>query len=126
MFCSKRAVYVILLCHESIKRCFMQNSDAVSRTYTSEQTAAIYFGVNLRKHVLPWIMFSIAAMFYCFAYFLRVSPSMMENELSSQFHITATQLGNFSAFYYYAYTPLQIPVGVIVDRFGSRIVLSLA
>lgn len=105
----------------------MQNSDTVSRTYASEQTAvAIDSGINIRKHVLPWMMFSIAAMFYCFAYFLRVSPSMMENELTSQFHITATQLGNFSAFYYYAYTPLQIPVGVIVDRFGSRIVLSLA
>lgn len=75
------------------------------------------------KTVLPWIMFSIAALFYCYAYFLRITPSMMHTELIEHFHISAAQFGMLGAFYYFGYTPMQIPVGVIVDSFGARKVL---
>jgi len=76
--------------------------------------------------LLPWLVCSIGALFYCYAYFLRVSPSNMMNELMAHFHITAATFGTLSAFYYYAYTPMQLPVGVIIDRYGVRLVLSLA
>jgi len=79
--------------------------------------------ITFHKNVLPWIMFSIAASFYCYAYFLRITPSMMQDQLIKHFSISATQFGMIGAFYYFAYTPLQIPVGVIVDSFGARRVL---
>lgn len=76
--------------------------------------------------VLPWLMCALGALFYCYAYFLRVSPSVMVNELIAHFEVNAGSLGILSAFYYYAYTPMQIPVGIIVDRYGARMVLSIA
>ncbi len=76
--------------------------------------------------VLPWLMCGLGALFYCYAYFLRVSPSVMVNELIAHFEVNAGSLGILSAFYYYAYTPMQIPVGIIVDRYGARMVLSIA
>lgn len=81
-------------------------------------------GIN--ENVLPWVMYTVAALFYCYVYFLRVSPSMMMREIEQHFHITAAQFGQLSAFYFYAYTPLQLPVGIIIDRFGTRVVLALA
>jgi MFS family permease len=78
------------------------------------------------KSVLPWIICTIGMLFYCYNYFLRVSPSVMKDDLMQNLHITAYQFGNLAAFYYYAYTPMQIPVGMIYDRFGARIVLFFA
>jgi MFS family permease len=78
------------------------------------------------KSVLPWLICSIGMLFYCYNYFLRVSPSVMQNDLMQNLHITAYQFGNLAAFYYYAYTPMQVPIGMIYDRFGARVVLFVA
>lgn len=91
-------------------------------TRSHSQESHLYF----KRHVLPWIMFSIAVSFYCFIYFLRISPSTMKPELIEHFHITAAQFGNLAAFYYYAYTPMQIPVGVLIDKYGVRTSLVMA
>jgi sugar phosphate permease len=74
----------------------------------------------------PWIIVACGMLFYCFNYFLRVSPSIMQNELSQAFHITATELGTLASFYYFAYTSMQIPAGMLYDKFGVRFVLCLA
>src|SRR3990167_780717 len=78
------------------------------------------------RSIHPWIICCIGMLFYCFNYFLRVSPSTMQPELSQAFHITASQFGTLSAFYYYAYTPMQLPAGMIYDKFGARFVLFFA
>lgn len=76
--------------------------------------------------ILPWVICSIGMLFYCYNYFLRVSPSVMQHDLMASFHISAYQFGTLAAFYYYAYTPMQIPAGMIYDRFGTRLVQCLA
>ncbi len=50
----------------------------------------------------------------------------MEYELRSYFNITASGFGLLTSFYYFAYTPLQLPVGVMVDRIGPRRSLIIA
>jgi MFS family permease len=47
----------------------------------------------------------------------------MKNDLLNHFKITATAFGSLSSSYYNAYTPMQLFVGVIVDRLGPRRVL---
>src|SRR5207253_237930 len=44
----------------------------------------------------------------------------MTGELMRSFNITAADLGNFSAFYFYTYVLMQIPTGVLVDSWGAR------
>jgi MFS family permease len=78
------------------------------------------------KAVLPWLVCGIGILFYCYNYFLRVSPSVMQNDLTQTFHITATQFGTLAGFYYFAYTAMQVPAGMIYDKFGARFVLFLA
>ena len=72
---------------------------------------------------IPWIMCLIGMLFYCFNYFLRSSPSVMQNELIQSLNVSATQFGTLISFYYFAYTPMQIPAGMIYDKFGPRLVL---
>lgn len=78
------------------------------------------------KSVYPWLIVCCGMLFYCYNYFLRVSPSVMQNELTQTFHITGYEFGTLAAFYYYAYTPMQLPAGMIYDKFGVRFVLCVA
>jgi MFS family permease len=50
----------------------------------------------------------------------------MVDALMQHLHISAALLGTISAFFYYTYTALQIPAGLLCDRYGPRIVLTLA
>lgn len=67
-----------------------------------------------------WSVWIIAASFYLAAFYIRVSPAVMTTELMRDFHISGRDLGNFSAFYFYAYVLMQIPTGVLVDSWGAR------
>jgi MFS family permease len=73
-----------------------------------------------------WLICILGAVFYSYEYFLRISPSVMEGALRNHFDLSATGFGLLSAFYYYAYVPMQLPVGVLMDRFGPRRLLTLA
>lgn len=69
---------------------------------------------------LAWPVWGIAAFFYLTGFYQRVSPAVMTGELMRAFNIGAKDLGNLSAFYFYAYVAMQIPVGVLVDSWGAR------
>lgn len=69
---------------------------------------------------LPWIVFFSGVLYYCFAYLLRVYPSVMENQLLSRFDVPVRDFGFLTGFYYFAYAPMQLVVGVTVDRIGAR------
>ena len=76
--------------------------------------------------LIPWIMCSIGALFYIYEYLLRVAPSVMTDDLMASFHIGAAALGNMVACYYYIYVPMQLVVGVLMDRFGPRRLFTVA
>jgi len=69
---------------------------------------------------LAWSVWGIAAAFYLTGFYQRVSPAVMTGELMRAFAIGAKDLGNLSAFYFYAYVAMQIPTGVLVDSWGAR------
>jgi len=79
-----------------------------------------------KSSFIKWSIWGVAALFYFYEFVLRVSPSVMIPELMESFHITASAVGVLSAFYLYAYAPLQLPAGVIMDHFGVKKVLSFA
>ncbi len=70
--------------------------------------------------LLAWVVFSTGILYYCYAYLLRVYPSVIEPELMSRFQISADGLGLLTSFYYFAYAPMQLPVGLAVDKIGVR------
>jgi MFS family permease len=70
--------------------------------------------------LLSIVVWSIPAIFYVFAFFLRSSPAVMTTELMRSFGIGAKDLGSLSAFYFYAYVLMQIPTGMLIDSLGPR------
>jgi len=67
---------------------------------------------------LSYLMWGLAAAFYLYGFFQRVTPASLAGDLMRDFSLSAAALGNLSAFYFYAYAAVQIPTGLLVDRYG--------
>ena len=81
---------------------------------------------NNSVKIYAWIVWLLSASFLFYKYAIEVSPSIMANNLMHEFHIMGAQLGNLTASYFYAYLIMQIPVGLLIDRFGPRALTSVA
>jgi len=71
-----------------------------------------------------WLVWGLGALLYLMGFFQRVAPAVMTDELMSDFGISAAGLGNLSAFYFYSYVAMQVPTGVLADRWGPRLLLT--
>lgn len=69
-------------------------------------------------------MWGLGAAFYLIGFYQRVAPAVITRELMSEFTLDAAALGNLAAFYYYSYVAMQIPAGLLADRWGPRRVLT--
>ena len=74
---------------------------------------------------LAWTDWGLGAMLYVIAFYQRVAPAVLTHELMSDFSLGAAALGNLSAFYFYSYVAVQIPTGIMADKFGPRRLLTV-
>lgn len=85
--------------------------------------------ISQEKLIYPvraWSIWLLSAMFMFYKYVIEVSPSVMTSTLMRTFQIGGIELGNLAASYFYAYMLLQIPAGVLLDKFGPRKTTTLA
>ena len=73
-----------------------------------------------------WMIWLLSALFMSYKYAIEVSPSVMTGDLMREFSLSATQMGNLAACYFYAYLIIQIPAGLLIDRWGPRRVTTVA
>jgi sugar phosphate permease len=66
------------------------------------------------------------ALFFLYEFMIRVMPAVIEKPLQEQLGVTAGQIGLSMSFYYYAYGPMQLVVGVLLDKYGARSPLAVA
>lgn len=83
--------------------------------------------MKLIRTWMPLFIWSSAVLFYMYQFLLRVSPSVMMDDLMRDFQIDASGFGALSALAMYCYSITQIPLGILSDLFGARktILLSL-
>lgn len=67
-----------------------------------------------------WVIWAVALAVYVVAVFHRTSLGVAGLVAAERFHITASQLATFTVVQLVVYAGMQIPVGVLLDRFGSR------
>ncbi len=72
-----------------------------------------------------WLAWSIGATVYVLAVIHRTSLGVAGLDAADRFGIGASALSTFSILQVLVYAAMQIPVGVLVDRFGPRKVLLL-
>lgn len=69
---------------------------------------------------LAWSVWGVGAALYLIGFFQRVAPAVMTDRLMTDFAIGGAALGNLSALYFYTYVAMQIPTGILADRWGPR------
>jgi predicted MFS family arabinose efflux permease len=70
------------------------------------------------------MIFALAVASFALSFVHRTAPAAIAGELTQAFSISAAVLGTLAATYFYVYTVLQIPVGVLADTLGPRRILT--
>ena len=60
---------------------------------------------------------------YALSFFQRFAPAGIASDLVTAFNTSASSLGALAATYFYVYTIMQIPTGILVDTLGPRRIL---
>ncbi|OGT46691.1 MAG: hypothetical protein A3E82_01225 [Gammaproteobacteria bacterium RIFCSPHIGHO2_12_FULL_38_11] len=68
-------------------------------------------------------LYFIASAFLIFEMAVQVSPSVMTTQLMQHLQMSVFGLGIMSGCYFYSYTAMQIPSGILLDRFNPRFVM---
>ena len=72
-----------------------------------------------------WLMLGVVASAYVLSFFQRFAPAGIAQDLAAAFQTSATSLGVLAATYFYVYTVMQIPTGILADTLGPRRILAL-
>ena len=72
-----------------------------------------------------WIAIGVVAVAYILSFFQRFAPAGIAPDLAAAFETSAASLGVLAATYFYVYTVMQIPTGILVDTLGPRRILVL-
>lgn len=80
--------------------------------------------MNKDKLILGIFIYTLSALFLLYEMALQVSPSIMTHDLMYDFQVGAARLGIMASFYFYSYTLMQIPVGLLFDRFSGRVLIT--
>jgi sugar phosphate permease len=67
-----------------------------------------------------WVGWSVLVVGFLLFSFHRVSTSVIADELMRTFDATGAELGVLHSSLFYIYALMQVPAGVLTDRFGTR------
>jgi MFS family permease len=81
-------------------------------------------GTLLRTPRRAWFIWGLAVLAYAVAVFHRGSLGVSAVEAQERFHATAAALSLFSVLQLAVYASLQVPVGILLDRYGTRVMVA--
>ena len=82
-------------------------------------------GTLTRMRRLRWTTFVLVVLAYMLSYFHRMAPATIAPDLQQAFHSSAAVLGGIAATYFYIYTLMQLPTGILADTLGPRRLLAV-
>ncbi|UCZ55089.1 MFS transporter [Bacillus shivajii] len=70
-----------------------------------------------------WVVFASVLFTYLIMSSQRTAPGLITDQLMLDFQVTATTIGLLVSIQFFVYTGLQIPMGLMADRFGPNFFL---
>lgn len=67
-----------------------------------------------------WTAFAIGSLFFLFEFVTRIEPSLDAAAIATFYHVSDSGFGTLSSLFFWIYAPMQIVVGLLLDRFGAR------
>ncbi|AXX96941.1 MFS transporter [Profundibacter amoris] len=69
---------------------------------------------------MKWLILTITALFFLFEFVTRIEPSLANSEIAARFQLNNAQFGTLASIFFWIYAPMQLIVGLLLDRFGAR------
>lgn len=79
--------------------------------------------IRTNKSLLLLII--LAILFYCLDYYFRIVPSLVVRELMQQYSGGPTLIGGFYSTFYLGYLTMQLPAGILLDRFSPQKIIAV-
>lgn len=76
--------------------------------------------------VIGWCIWSIAAVFYGLDYFQHTAPSVLIKPIATDMRVGIEDIAYIMSIYFPIYAISQVPAGILLDKFGSKIMLSIS
>ncbi|MCA1031164.1 MFS transporter [Bacillus timonensis] len=70
-----------------------------------------------------WVVFASVLFTYVLMSSQRTAPGLITDQIMHDFQVTATTIGLLTSIQFFVYTGLQIPMGIMADRFGPNFFL---
>ena len=70
-----------------------------------------------------WVVFATILFTYLLIVSQRTAPGLISDQLMTEFSVTASTIGLLTSIQFLAYASLQIPIGILSDRFGPNVFL---
>ncbi|KPN89503.1 nitrate/nitrite transporter [Lysinibacillus sp. ZYM-1] len=79
--------------------------------------------MDKQRHRYRWIVFVAVLFTYLLMASQRTAPGLITDQLMTDFGVTASTIGLLTSIQFFVYTSLQIPMGILADRFGPNFFL---
>lgn len=70
-----------------------------------------------------WLVFGAVLFSYFLIVSQRTAPGLITDQLMKEFGVTAAAIGLLTSIQFFAYASLQVPIGILSDRFGPNVFL---
>ncbi|MDF0727621.1 MFS transporter [Cytobacillus sp. S13-E01] len=70
-----------------------------------------------------WVVFASVLFTYVLMSGQRTAPGLITDQVMLDFNVTATTIGLLTSIQFFVYTGLQIPMGILADRYGPNFFL---
>ncbi len=79
--------------------------------------------MDKQRHKYRWVVFVAVLFTYLLMASQRTAPGLITDQLMKDFGVTASTIGLLTSIQFFVYTGLQIPMGILADRFGPNFFL---
>ena len=76
--------------------------------------------------LLGFAIWLLAALFFLYEFFLRTFVGSLAHQIIPDLHLNVVTFGIIGSAYYLTYGVMQIPVGILADKFGVKYILMFA
>ena len=76
----------------------------------------------LTRYRLPITLWLVCSCYLAYQFITRLSVSILREDIMIKYALNTEQFGVLMGFYYLGYAGMQVPVGILLDRFNIRVV----
>lgn len=91
--------------------------------YIESKTKQEFIIMDKQNSKFRWVVFASVLFTYLLMASQRTAPGLITDQVMRDFNVTASTIGLLTSIQFFVYTGLQIPMGILADRYGPNFFL---